>query len=150
MEACSSFIRSGDIPQYIWNNIRKLKDEQKIHNASGKTIPIVGNIYLIVQIGTSTKVVNFLVPEKLATSVILGCYICDRHVETIKARLAIVEIDDGYTVPIVRQPSKPNKHVPIPEEQCFCSGKRASLKINIAKRKNLRSLVRPAGWKQFH
>lgn len=31
----------------------------------------------------------------------------DVHVEAIKAILAIIEVHDGYTVPIIRPPSKP-------------------------------------------
>ena len=110
--------------------IRKIKDEPNIRNASGKSVPIVGTIDLMVQIGTSSEYVKFYVAENLATSVILGCDFCDRHVEAIKPRLAIVEMDDGSTVPIVRQPSKPNTNIPLPDEQNFTSRKkRESTKI---------------------
>lgn len=72
---------------------------------------------MVVQIDTSTQVVMFLVAEKLATPVIVGWDFCDIHVEAIKPRLTIVEIDGGSTVPMIRQPSKPNTTIPLREEQ---------------------------------
>lgn len=50
------------------------------------------------------EIVKILVAEKLATSVILGCDFCYKNVAVIGPRLAIVEMDDESTVPIVRQP----------------------------------------------
>lgn len=54
-------------------------------------------IRLTVQIGTSVEHVNFYVVEKLTTSVILLCNIFDLHVEAIRSRGRIVDMDDGST-----------------------------------------------------
>ena len=132
--AGSSFITLGSIPQAMRKEIHTLKDEPNIRNASGKSVPIVGTIDLMVQIGTSSEFVTFYVSENLATSVILGCYFCDHHVEAIKPRLTVVEMDDGSMVPIVRQPSKPNANLPLPEEQTFTPRKkRQSTKIKTTR-----------------
>lgn len=64
-----------------------MKDEPNTRNASGKSVSIVLKIDLMIYIGTGTKVVNFYVDEKLATSVILGFDICDGNVELIKPNL---------------------------------------------------------------
>lgn len=109
------------MPHTLWQKIRKLKDKPNVLNAGGKSVPIVGTIELVVQIVTNTENINFLDAEKLATSVILVCGFCDIHVEATKPLLAIVEMDGGSTVPIVRQNSKSNTNVPIHEEQCFFS-----------------------------
>ena len=52
---------------------------------------------------------QFIVCEKLAVRVILGCQFCDQHVEAIRPRKRIVEMDDGSTVPIVRNPTAPRR-----------------------------------------
>lgn len=113
-------------------NIRKLDDIQDVRNASGKSSPIVVTIELTVQIGTSTQVVIVILVEKLATSLIVGFNFCDVLVEATKPRLMIVEMDDGYTVPIIRQPFKLNKTVPLSEEQrCAPRKNRSTMTIKI-------------------
>lgn len=52
-------------------------------------------------------------------SFITGFNFCDDHLEAIKPRLTMVVMDDESTVLIIRQPSKPNSTVPLPEEQVF-------------------------------
>lgn len=74
--------------------IRHLKDQLKIRNASGKTVSIFWIIALMFQIRISSKRVNFVVTNKLVTSVILSCDFCDRLFETKKPILAIAEMDE--------------------------------------------------------
>lgn len=74
------------------------------------------------QIGTSSEHVTFFVADKPATSVITGFQFCDRLFEATKHRLQTVKMDDGSTVPILRQPSKPNTNIPLSDEQCFTRG----------------------------
>ena len=70
-----------------------------------------------VQIGAKTEEVQFLVAEKLATAIILGCDYCDQHVECIKPQRRIIEMDDGSTTPIVRRASRSKVDALLPEEQ---------------------------------
>lgn len=114
--------------------IKKRKEAQNVRNASRKAAQIVGTNKIVLQIGKSIQIVNSLVVCKLATSVILGYDFCDAHVEAIKPRLTVFETDDRSTVPIIRQPSKPNKTVPPSEEQEFNKPrKRASTKRKTTK-----------------
>ena len=115
--AGSSFIRLDEIPHPMRNHITPTREEVTIRNASGKPVPILGTIRLSVQVGRKTEKVDFLVAEKLATAVILGCDYCDKYVECIKPRLRLVELDDGSTVPIVRQSSRTQAQALLPEEQ---------------------------------
>lgn len=79
-----SFIMLNEIPQAMRYKIRKLYSAAKISNSSGKVLPSVETIELMVQIRCSTKIVTFHVPRDLEISVILRFDFCDRHVEEIK------------------------------------------------------------------
>lgn len=47
----------------VRDRIKALEGDFTIRNASGKTVPIVGNILLFVHIGTLTVTFNFLVAK---------------------------------------------------------------------------------------
>lgn len=57
--AGSSFIGLNEIPRTMRKHINKPNDQPEICNASGKVVPIVGTMYLIDQIGTSTELFFF-------------------------------------------------------------------------------------------
>ena len=136
--AGSSFIRLGEIPHGMRDRIQPLPSEANIRNASGKPVPIMGTIDLQVQIGSTLEKVTFLVADKLAVAVILGCDFCDKHVEAIKPRLKIVEMDTGSIVPIVLQPTKSQLEALLPEDQQFQPRKpRTSPKIKVRRRTKL-------------
>jgi len=80
-------------------------DHVPIRGANGKPIDVAGRVYLTVRLGTQVSKREFLVCERLATDLILGCDYCDRHVEAILPRKRLVKLDDGTTVPIVRKAS---------------------------------------------
>lgn len=80
--------------QSMLNNIRKQFSAMNVWNEIGKALPIVVTIKRMVRIVTSTEFVNFLVVDLLATSVIVGCDFCGRHVDAVKPRLVIVQMDD--------------------------------------------------------
>ena len=68
--------------------------------------------------GSRFEVVKFNVVERLGTDVILGCDFCDKHIEAIRPRKRLIELDDGTTVPILKRPESRAKHsVPLPAEQ---------------------------------
>lgn len=53
--------------------IRKLGNARNIRTASGKAVPIVKTIDLMVTVGTSAELVTFLLADRLEASIILGC-----------------------------------------------------------------------------
>lgn len=101
----------------------KLDSAPNVCNASRKPVNIVGTIYLMVQIGRSMELVSYLITDRLTTYVIFGFDFCHRLVQSIKPRLATIEMADGSTLPSVRKPSKANTDVQIPEEQHFSTRK---------------------------
>lgn len=118
-EAGSTFISLSEITKALPRRTRKTYRVTNVCNKSGNTLPLVGTIELMAQIGTSTSFVTFIVANQLVTSVILGCGFCDQNVEAIKPRFVILDTDDGLTVTTVRKPSKTNTEVPLPEKQTF-------------------------------
>jgi len=136
--AGSSFIRTDELPNRLREEIKPLTDEANVRNASGKPVHIRGTITLSVNLGCRTDEVTFMVVDNLATAVILGCDYCDKHIEAIRPRRRMVEMDDGCMVPIVRNPSKANTDVPFPEEQQFVKHRdRISPKVKATKRTRL-------------
>ena len=65
----------------------------KVRDANNQALVIVGRINLTVQLGMKSSIVTFYVVDKLATPIILGCDFCDRHVEAIRPRRRLVELD---------------------------------------------------------
>lgn len=134
-----SFIRFSKIPQAMGHRIRKLDSESKIRNASGKADPIVGIITFTVQSGTIAELVTVLVAYRLITCFILDCDFSYQYVISIKTSLAIVEIDEWYTVHIVWQRSKTDTHVHMQEgEQFSSSNDRFSPRIKTSTRVRLK------------
>ena len=104
--AGSSYVRKDILPDKIMPLIGPLKTTINIKDAGNKRVDISGSIDLTVQLGTRQEVIQFYVVERLSTDVILGCDFCDKHVETIRPRRRIVELDDStcllYTSPSPR------------------------------------------------
>lgn len=117
--AGTSYIRLHEITEAMRSKSKKRDNIPEVRNVSSKAVPIFGTITLVVWIGKCTQIVNFLVTEKLPTSVIFGCEFCPIHVEAIKLRLPIVKMDDDPNVPIIQQTPKPNLTLSIIEEQEF-------------------------------
>lgn len=80
---------------------------------------ILETVQIIIAIEKSTQPVNFLIADRLESAVILRWDIFYINVEAFKPRLTIVEMDDGFTVPIIREPSTLDTNVPMTDEQCF-------------------------------
>ena len=117
--AGSSFIRQDELPQHMQKNIEPFQQQVDIRNVTGKPVPISGTIRLSVQIGSKTEKFQFLVAKDLATAIVLGCNYFDQHVECIKPRRRIIEMDDGSTTPIVRRASRSQVEALLPEEQVY-------------------------------
>ena len=97
------------MPDELLNKIRPLDDEPVIRDAGNRRVALRGTINLTVELGTRVEVVPFLVVDRLSTQVILGCDFCDKHVESIRPRQRVIVMDDGTTVPIVRQHHRENR-----------------------------------------
>ena len=71
-------------------------------------------------IGGRVESVRFNVVPLLAVDVIIGCDFFDTHIEPIRPRKCIVELNDGTAVPIVgRTDKRPTGSIPLPEEQVY-------------------------------
>ena len=134
-----SFIKRDALPDGIDDLIRKDPSATRIVDANKRNVEVEGTLDLSVNIGGRVEVVKFNVVPRLAVDVIIGCDFCDKHVEAIRPRRRLVELDDGTTVPIVRRPDKrPPGAIPLPEEQVYVpSDKRASPKVKVAEKVTL-------------
>ena len=137
--AGSSFIRHSSLPPGADKRIKPLRSSVKIKDANNRSINVIGTVNLTCEMGSRREIVTFYVVERLATEAILGCDFCDRHIEAIRPRKRIVELDDGTTVPIVRRPDKrKNDTVPLPDEQVYIPAtKRVDNKIIVYEEKKL-------------
>ena len=131
-----SFIRRDVLPDDIGAIIRKDPTAPKIIDANKRKVEIDGVIDLSVNIGGRVETVRFNVVPRLAVDVIIGCDFCDKHIEAIRPRKRLVELDDGTTVPIVRLPSKrATGSIPLPDEQQYVPpDRRASNKVKVVER----------------
>lgn len=82
--------------------IKKWNSVLKVINMSGKAVSIIWTMKHVIQVGTRTKIVNFLFVQKRATYVNIGCKLCGLYLEALKLRLTMVEMDDVLTVAIIR------------------------------------------------
>lgn len=78
----------------------------KVLYASDKPIRILGSIKLHVHIDQMTKLLNFLVFERLAVQAILGCNFCDQFEECIYPKTRKEDLIEASKVSIVRLYSK--------------------------------------------
>ena len=116
--AGSSFIKKSVLPPSVVAQIQPVGLASNVRDASNRRVNIIGTVNLTCQVGMRTDIVRFNVVEKLGTDVIIGCDYCDKHIEAIRPRKRVVEMDDGTTVPIIRKPSgRSIDSVPLPEEQ---------------------------------
>ena len=99
--------------------------DTNVKDANNRRVSIAGTVNLTVQVGTRSEIVKFNVVERLGTDVILGCDYCDKNVKAIRPRNLLVELDDGTSVPILKQPeSRAKDLVPLPEAQEYITPKR--------------------------
>ena len=134
--AGSSFIRKDVLHEKAWTRIRPDPNPLKTRDANNRPINSLGVISLAIDIGGRVEIMDFKVVERLAVPVILGCDYCDKHVEAIRPRQRVVELDDGTTVPILRKPpTRPHGAIPLPEQQEYIPSKRrASTKVQTTKK----------------
>ena len=96
----------------------------RIKDAGNRNVRILGKITLAVILGHRVETISFYVVERLKLQIILDCDFCDRHVEAIKPRQRLIEIDDGTTVPILRTSTRNANAVPPRLEQEFVPKKK--------------------------
>ena len=129
-----NFIRKDELPPGFESRLR-YGPLLNIGDANNNPLSMLGVISLIVRLGTFLVKLDFIVCERLAAPVILGCDFCDRFVEAIKPRKKLVELEDGTTVPIVRRPlARSSRAVPLPHSQEYVkSPGRITPKVKVAK-----------------
>ena len=132
--AGSSFIRQALIPESYRKHIKPLDDQFNVKDANNRRVVIAGTINLTVQVGKRREVVKFNVVERLGTDVILGCDYCDKHVESIRPRKRLVELDDGSTVPILKRPEgRATNAVPLPAKQEYVPPERTFIRPRLCR-----------------
>lgn len=89
--ARSSFIRLSDLATSLQAFIKTLDSYLTIRKASGKKVPIVGTIFLVLHIGKSQETITFLLSKRLATQLLIGCHYFEVYVESIQPRLWMTE-----------------------------------------------------------
>ena len=132
--AGSNFIRKDDLPRGV-TNIRH-GPMPNVADANNNPIKMTGLVNLVVRLGTRLVRVEFIVCERLAAPMILGCDFCDRFVEAIYPRQKCIELDNGSTVSIVRRPlRRAPKAPPLPPSQEYVkAGGRTTPKVRVAER----------------
>lgn len=100
---------------------------------------IIVTIAVSIEVGIRLTLVNFYFIYKLGADVIVGCYFCVKHVEAIRRRQSVDELDDGTTFHIMRYAvTKTKTKNRITEAKIYAKQKRPSTgKIIDSKKKPL-------------
>ena len=129
-----NFVRKDELPP---NYMQKLRPAPllKICDANRNLIRTCGVIDLMTRIGTRLVRVEFVVCERLAAGVVLGCDFMDRFVEAIYPRRKTIELDDGSSVPITRRPLRrpPNSPPLLASQEYAKTGGRSSPQVRVAR-----------------
>lgn len=102
---------------------------------------LLGSIFLTIHLGNSVEKVRFFVDDKLATAAILGFDYFDLHVDAILPCVKIVRMHDGYTIPIIRQPSQTKKKCRSPKKSS--STKRKTVRVSPKIKRTGRAKLQP-------
>lgn len=89
-----------------WNQINLIQTDVRIRDATNHLVKFAGTVDIYEEVGSQLATVKFYVVEKLGTYVILRWHFCNKHIEVIRSRRMIIELDDGTTDPIVRDAVK--------------------------------------------
>ena len=108
-----NFVRKDELPPKYTQKLRPAP-LLKICDANGNLIGTCGVIDLMKRIGTRLVRVDFVVWERLAAGVVLGCELMDRLVEAIYPRRKTIKLDDGSSVPITRRPLRATTELTAP------------------------------------
>ena len=127
-----NFIRKDELPLGV--DVIRHGPLPNVADANNNPIRMTGLVDLVVRSGSHISKAEFIVCERLAAPVIVGCDFCDRFVEAIYPRKKTIELDDGSTVPIVRRPLKRSpKSPPLPISQEYAKAEgRTSPKVRVA------------------
>ena len=127
-----NFIRKDELPLGV--DVIRHGPLPNVADANSNPIRMTGLVDFVVRLGIHISKTEFIVCERLAAPVIVGCDFCDRFVEAIYFRKKTIELDDGSTVPIERRPLKrsPNSP-PLPTSQEYVKAEgRTSPKVRVA------------------
>lgn len=62
-----------------------------MRDASDRLIPRAGRVNLTVELGMRLERVSFIITEKLAALMVLGCDFSDKHVEAVRPQKRLEE-----------------------------------------------------------
>ncbi len=108
-------IRSDALPRK-WERARVSPvDGPKLTDANGKPISIACAVRLTVQLGAKTSQEKFYVAPNLVVPVFLGTSYLNSHVNAIKCRQGLVELQDGGTIAIPNRRNSPHLSTTLPD-----------------------------------
>ena len=127
-----NFIRKDELPLGV--DVIRNGPLPNVADANNNPIRMTGLVDVVVRLGSRIAKAEFILCERLAAPVIVGCDFCDLFVEAIYSRKETIELDDGSTLPIVRRPLKRSpKAPPLPDSQEYVGADgRTSLKVRVA------------------
>ena len=132
--AGSNFVRTDTLPKG-WESLLEPGEIPTIADGNGRPPRTCGAVTLVVRLATRANKCKFIVCERLAATVILGCDFNDIFVEAIYPRRKMVELDDGAKVPIVTKPAtRRDDAPPLPSEQGYDNDPgRVSPKLKVSR-----------------
>jgi hypothetical protein len=95
-----NLVREAILPEGWESSLVPNQQLPRIHNASGKRMPVRGVIVLYVQVGDLLTRVCFYVVHGLGTPCILGCNFINLHVRSIHPKERRVDLNEGGSVAI--------------------------------------------------
>lgn len=98
-----NFIRKDILPSRVLAQVQEVQ-LSRTRGANSNSVRTVGLVALVVRNGCPVVNVDFIVCERLAASLILGCDFSDRFVQTIYPRKKEMKFNDGTMAPICRKP----------------------------------------------
>ena len=127
-----NFIRKDELPLGV--DVIRNGPLPNVADANNNPIRMTGLVDVVVRLGSRIAKAEFILCERLAAPVIVGCDFCDLFVEAIYSRKETIELDDGSTLPIVRRPLKRSpKSPPLPTSQEYVKAEgRTSPKVRVS------------------
>lgn len=108
------------MPKRQWERIKPAKTDIRIRVTDNQRVTIVVTVDLSVEVRSKVVHVNLYVVERLETIIILGCHLFVAHIEEIRSKRRIVDLQYGETFPIVRNAvTRSRNNVSFPEPYVY-------------------------------
>lgn len=99
-----NLIRADLLPPAALEACDKDREVVNLSSASNHRLETLGVLHLTVKIGNFTARQPFVVVRQLGADALLGCTFIDKHVQQVRPKMKMVELNDGTRAPIQRRP----------------------------------------------